>query len=88
MTIFQHWIPAFAGMTSHPMPFSSQSYRRKPARSAIQSELLLDELSSYLVSRQIHVKTREGFPQHSKKIDFQTSRPEWPGWEAGTDDKE
>jgi len=36
MTILQHWIPAFAGMTSRTIPFSCQSYRRKPARSAIQ----------------------------------------------------
>jgi hypothetical protein len=25
MIIFQHWIPAFAGMTSRTMPFSRQS---------------------------------------------------------------
>jgi len=36
MTILLHWIPAFAGMTSRAMLFSSQSYRRKPARSALQ----------------------------------------------------
>jgi hypothetical protein len=49
MTILQHWIPAFAGMTSHTMSFSSQSYRQKPARSAIQVELFSDELSSYSI---------------------------------------
>jgi len=32
MTILQHWIPAFAGMTSRIMPFSSQSYRRSLSR--------------------------------------------------------
>jgi hypothetical protein len=36
MTMLLHWIPAFAGMTSRAMPFLSQSYRQKPARSAIQ----------------------------------------------------
>jgi len=36
MAILLHWIPAFAGMTSRTMPFSSQSCRRRPARSAIQ----------------------------------------------------
>jgi len=32
MTILQHWIPAFAGMTSRTMPFSSHSCRRSRSR--------------------------------------------------------
>jgi hypothetical protein len=46
MTILQHWIPAFAGMTSRTMPFSSEVIPAK-AGAFRYPGLFLDVLSNY-----------------------------------------
>jgi len=46
MSILQHWIPAFAGMTSRTMPFSSEVIPAKTGAFRYPG-LFLDVLSNY-----------------------------------------